>query len=659
MDYVINNEKLMVEWDWERNNADGYDPHIITCGSGIKAHWICKDGHTWDARIYSRNKGYGCPKCGRILTAKKISVAKSGKSLQDLYPLIAKDWSYDKNCPLLPSDVNAHSDRRVWWTCQNGHEYQMSISKRTSRGNGCHYCSGHKILTGYNDLATKNPELLNEWDYEKNKDILPTQISVNSHTKVWWKCKDGHEWQSSIANRNRGNGCPQCGIISRVEKQMIPEDGRSLQELYPHIAAEWHPTKNDDVLPSQVSAYSNHYAWWRCDNGHEWRSKINNRSNGCNCPICDKGRKTSLPERTVYYYIKKYFDDAIWSYHGDELDGLELDIFIPSIRTAIEYDGGRWHIDSKKDMFKDELCTNLQISMIRIREKKCPIYESDCKFYYLNSRKRKELEDIIIDMLEGLGVKAPNVKIEADYANIQELLHHKKVKNSLAEKYPMVAKEWHPTKNGNIKPENVSYGSNQKVWWLCDKNHEWCGVVGHRAKGGKCPYCSNQKVLEGYNDLLTTNPTLASEWHPTKNGDLRPTQVMAGSNQKVWWLCSEGHEWIAMISSRNAGRGCRICGAKSSQRSKYKPVMCAELNRLFACVKDASHAIQIVDSAISGNCSGRIKSAGKHPTTGEELHWYYLYDQTRKDGTIIPGAITLGLIAEAEALAQLNTPQND
>ena len=658
MDYVINNERLMSEWDWNKNDADGYNPNIITCGSGIKAHWICKEGHTWDARIYSRNKGYGCPKCGRILTAQKISVAKPGKSLQDLYPLIAKDWNYNKNHPLLPSDVNAHSDRKVWWVCENKHEYQMSISKRTSRGNGCHYCSGHKVLTGYNDLATKCSELLNEWDYEKNKDLLPTQISVNSHKKVWWKCKYGHEWQSSICNRSRGNGCPMCGNISRIEKQMIPEDGRSLQELYPNIAAEWHPTKNNGLLPSQVSAYSNHYAWWLCNNGHEWKTKINNRSNGCNCPICDKGRKTSLPERTVYYYVKKYFNDAIWSYHGDELNGLELDVFIPSIKTAIEYDGGRWHTDSTKDIFKDQLCKSLQISMIRIREKKCPIYQSDCKFYFLKSRKRKEFESIIIDILKSLGVVNPIVHIENDYANIQALLYHKKIKNSLAEKCPMVAQEWHPTKNGNMKPENVSYGSNQKVWWLCDKKHEWSSTIAHRAKGGGCPYCSNQRVLKGYNDLQTTNPALALEWHPIKNGDLKPTQVMAGSSKKVWWLCSKGHEWMATIGSRNVGSGCRKCGVQSSKPTKYKPVICIELKTIFSCIQKAGQIIQVSDSAISSNCRGQNKSAGKHPITGEPLHWKYLYDQTHKDGTIIPGAITLGLITEEESLTQL-TQQND
>ena len=114
-------------------------------------------------------------------------------------------------------------------------------------------------------------------------------------------------------------------------------------------------------------------------------------------------------------------------------------------------------------------------------------------------------------------------------------------------------------KNGKLKPTEVTAGSNKKVWWLCDKGHEWSISINTRNGGNSCPYCSNQKVLVGYNDLATTNPSLAKEWHPTKNGDLKPTDVVAGSNKKVWWLCSQGHEWQAMVSTRNKGSGCMAC----------------------------------------------------------------------------------------------------
>ena len=77
-----------------------------------------------------------------------------------------------------------------------------------------------------------------------------------------------------------------------------------------------------------------------------------------------------------------------------------------------------------------------------------------------------------------------------------------------------------------------------------------------------CPVCANRMVLAGVNDLATINPELARQWHPTKNGDLTPRDVLAGSRRKVWWICDQGHEWQADVSSRNHGTGCPVCAGK-------------------------------------------------------------------------------------------------
>ena len=120
------------------------------------------------------------------------------------------------------------------------------------------------------------------------------------------------------------------------------------------------------------------------------------------------------------------------------------------------------------------------------------------------------------------------------------------MKNS---KYPALAKsnlelvkEWHPTKNGSLLPADVSQKSGKTVWWICEKGHEWQAKVCTRTNGHGCPYCSGNKVLNGYNDLATASPQLAKEWHPTKNMDLNPSEVSPNSNKKVWWLGSCGHE---------------------------------------------------------------------------------------------------------------------
>ena len=119
--------------------------------------------------------------------------------------------------------------------------------------------------------------------------------------------------------------------------------------------------------------------------------------------------------------------------------------------------------------------------------------------------------------------------------------------NDLTTTHPELAAEWHPSRNGDLRPENVMAGSNKKVWWQVSyddkktKKHfdfEWEAVVAQRAKGASCPYTSGKAVWKGFNDLATTHPELAAQWHPVKNGNLKPEHVSAGSGKKVWWILS-------------------------------------------------------------------------------------------------------------------------
>ena len=134
--------------------------------------------------------------------------------------------------------------------------------------------------------------------------------------------------------------------------------------------------------------------------------------------------------------------------------------------------------------------------------------------------------------------------------------------NDLCVTHPNLAKEWNYDKNGGFLPEQYMGGSHKKVWWVCDKGHEWEAQIKSRANGVGCPYCAGKKVLSGYNDLETIFPMLAKEWHPAKNGALHPSQVTYGSGKSVWWMCKNGHEWEASIYSRSNGCGCSVCSSR-------------------------------------------------------------------------------------------------
>lgn len=139
--------------------------------------------------------------------------------------------------------------------------------------------------------------------------------------------------------------------------------------------------------------------------------------------------------------------------------------------------------------------------------------------------------------------------------------NHKILKgyNDLETTHPEIAKQWNYEKNNGIKPNEVFAAGKYKFWWKCEKGHEWKARLYERKDGNGCPYCSNKKVLERYNDLQTTNPKLAKQWNYEKNKGLKPTQITAGSNKCVWWKCQKGHEWKATIASRNNGNGCPYC----------------------------------------------------------------------------------------------------
>ena len=190
-------------------------------------------------------------------------------------------WDGERNAPLTPKDVTYGSHQKVWWRCPQGHSYRSEVRIR-ARGTGCPFCAGHTVLPEENSLAAKFPDLLSEWDTEKNSPLLPTQVMPGAHRKVWWRCPKGHSWQASVASRVTSNaGCPFCA------GQKVLPGFNDLTSLHPQLAEQWDRKKNGALTPEAVSAYSNRRAWWLCDRGHSFCAVIAHRVNrGSDCPYC-------------------------------------------------------------------------------------------------------------------------------------------------------------------------------------------------------------------------------------------------------------------------------------------------------------------------------------------------------------------------------------
>lgn len=462
------------------------------------------------------------------------------------------EWNWGKNTELNfdPSQLTLGSNKKVWWKCRKGHEWEATISNRNN-GRGCPYCSGNKVLKGYNDLKTLNPTLAEEWNFEKNNGLTPTDVMPNSDKKVWWKCKKGHEWQATIINRNKGRRCPYC------TGQKVLKGYNDLQTVNPTLVKEWNYEKNNGLTPADVMPNSDKKIWWKCTKGHVWQATIAHRNRGQGCPVCSSERNTSFPEYAILYYIEKYGLDTIHSYKEQ---GYELDIYVPSKKIAIEYDGYYWHKNkTKKDLEKNKKCERDGIKLYRIREDLLPL--NDSSMDYIVKKNQKDLPKILEEVLSKIIGTNVDVNLERDAISIENLREHTEKKDSLLFANPYLAKEWNYEKNGNIKPENFATNSGKKVWWKCNKGHNWQATIANRNKGNGCPYCTGKKTLKGYNDLQTVNPTLAKEWNYEKNGNLKPEHFTANSGKKVWWKCNYEHEWQAAIDSRSRGNACPYCSS--------------------------------------------------------------------------------------------------
>ena len=342
----------------------------------------------------------------------------------------------------------------------------------------------------------------------------------------------------------------------------------------PHLMEEWDYELNslNGLFPEKIAAQSNQYAHWKCSFGHKWRAKINNRYNGRGCPECKKKLKTSFPEQAVFFYVKQLFQDAINSYTEIFDNKMELDIYIPSLRVGIEYDGEAWH--NKKSLQKErkkfKICQQHSVKLFRLKENAgsldnpaeiadiiVPVEKAyngtASAFSYLN----KAIE-ILLSCISQIHL---DIDTRRDRLLIYEIYHNMLVESSLYNVYPEIAKEWHPTKNGHLTPLMFSPHSSAKMWWLGACKHEWEAAITVRTRGNSCPFCSGQQVLKGFNDLATVFPHIAKQWHPTLNGSKTPDSVTYGSGYSAYWLCPTCKQtWRTRINMRtSANRGCPFC----------------------------------------------------------------------------------------------------
>lgn len=203
-DLAAANPVLAAQWDKEKNGQ--LTPTDVLAGSERCVWWKCDKGHSWRASILRRSRGAGCPVClGK-------SVVPGENDLAARFPSLAAEWNTERNGSLKPNQVTSFSNRRVWWRCALGHAWQAVIASRVVENSGCPYCTGRRVLAGFNDLATLHPKIAAQWDSTLNGSLTAEMVTPGSHKRVWWKCSEGHVWKTAIYSRTGKQkcGCPVC-----------------------------------------------------------------------------------------------------------------------------------------------------------------------------------------------------------------------------------------------------------------------------------------------------------------------------------------------------------------------------------------------------------------------------------------------------------------
>ncbi len=542
---------------------------------------------------------------------------------------LLQEW--DPTNKISPNQISFGSHKSVNWICKKGHIYAKDIHSRC-QGTGCSTCSGIKF-THKGKLFEEYPFLIHELDLNKNDYASVKNLTCGSSKEIIWICKHGHSYPMSAARKIFSKGCPFCSNkrlligVNDLETWCI-ENGRTF------IIDDWDYSKNT-IQPKEIMFGSNKKVYFKCHIcGHEWKTPLNSRTKQhTDCKKCTRRVSSSFPEQCIYYYFSSFFSDAV---NGDTsiLNGRELDIWIPSINFAIEYDGKKWHNDPTKDMHKDNLCKELGIVLYRIREKGIEPLDSDNSITFeYNYGDWISLGNIIQIILSDAGIKSSEINIPRDEYIIKERYYKHSLANSFAALYPDIAREWHPSKNRSITPDIITPETHDQYYWLCPNGHTYKASPKNRVRmNSNCPYCSNKKILKGYNDLETTHPHIAIDYDNQKN--LRKSyEVSRGCSDRVWFKCHKcGYEFNYHLNEYiKIGGLCPACSQKS--KNKFQKVLKYETNEIFDTLRSAARSISDDEERINQIYKNISSACKKKVATAYGYHWFYV--TVDKDENII------------------------
>ena len=351
---------------------------------------------------------------------------------------------------------------------------------------------------GKKSLAETHPELAKQWHPRLNSELTPNDVTSGSNKKVWWKCNKGedHEWDAAVSSRASGSGCAICSGYRVVKSNC-------LSTTHPEIAKQWHPKLNGDLTPDKVTSGTHKKVWWKCDKGedHEWPSKVSNRTfTGNKCAVCSGHRVVKSN------CLSKTHPELANQWHPTKNKDLTPDKVTSGTHKKVWWkcDKGEDHewpaSPANRKITACPFCSGNKVSKTNSLKSSGASFINEWN-YELNGNLTPDKISFGSNKkiwwnctINPLHIYSMSPKDRAKNRNCSycsgHLVHET---TSLQKTHPEIAKQWHSTKNGDLTPNDVTSGSNKKVWWKCNKgeDHEWPSMIGNISihKQG-CPFCT-------------------------------------------------------------------------------------------------------------------------------------------------------------------------
>ena len=511
-DLLTTHSTLCEEWDYEVNFP--HKPTEFSKGSSYKAWWKCPSGHSFQTTIVSRTtKGIGCPYCSGRYAIQGINDLLSSN------PSLATEWDYNKNGVLKSENVLPNSSKMAWWICKQCSNSWKAQIKSRNRGNGCPLCGRNKASISKampkvgESFADLYPTLLKEWDYEKNTKIDPFKIKPSSVKKVFWKCDKGHRWEARISYRAlRNNGCPDCYA---PYKSSFPE-----QAIFYYLSQQFNTISRDSSLGFEFDIFIKDEKIAIEYDGLYWHSSDFAKT------MEQRKNEYCRAHQITLYRIKETNDRN----NPIEIEGKIIKYYYDTSYTFLDEALNQLFMCIGKDVNKKlTLISNVNKDRIKILSQFEQKQIKNSIFQYSNLVKEWDYEKNKGLLPENV---SPGSEIKVHW--ICEKGHHfysrvshrvkgvgcpfctnKKIikgENDLESQNPRLAKEWNYEKNENLLPSQVFPSTNRKVWWKCDKNHEWQATINSRNEGRGCPFCAgrvypkircleNDKIYNTYEEI--------------------------------------------------------------------------------------------------------------------------------------------------------------